>query len=283
MQPFGGQRRVPGLRREEAAYLSGVSVDYFTRFERGRLQGVSDDVVDAVASALRLDGDEREHLHNLIASTRGTSATPRARAARTARSKGVPAGVQAVVDALAVPAFVENARLDVVATNHLGRALYPFMSSSSNVGVGVGEPYNHARFLFLDDRARDFFRDYDRAARNVVAHLRAAAGRDPFEPGLVNLIGQLSTQSMLFRELWGGHEVVQFRSGSKRYHHPLVGDIDFTYETLVMPMHAGLTLMVYTVARSSRTDEAMKLLASWTAEPMESSETIGEVENTKLC
>jgi transcriptional regulator with XRE-family HTH domain len=154
IEPFAGKRRVPGLRREEVAFLAGVSIDYYTRFERGRVQGVSDDVLDAIARALRLDDVEQEHLRNL------------ARPGRTAKRLGramptlVPPGLQAVLDSITAPAFVQNGRLDLVATNHLGRALYPFTDPTD------GRRFNYARFAFLDPRARDFYRDHapDRVA-----------------------------------------------------------------------------------------------------------------------
>jgi transcriptional regulator with XRE-family HTH domain len=273
VQPFGGTRRVPGLRREEVAFLAGVSVDYYTRFERGRVKGVSDEVVDAVARALRLDDVERDHLHNLVHAARAGRRTSAARPARTSTPKKVPIGLQSVVDAITVPAFIQNARMDVLATNHLGRALYPFTDTGTAHGRGKGttrpRPYNHARFIFLDPRAGDFYRDYDLVARNNVAILRAAAGRDPHEPGLIELVGQLSTQSEQFRELWAAQNVVQYRTGLKRYHHPLVGDVEFSYETFDMPAYPGLLMLVYTVERGSRTEEAMRLLASWTADELD--------------
>lgn len=255
VEPFGGARRVHGLRREEVAFLAGVSIDYYTRLERGRVQNVSDEVLDAVARALRLDEVERDHLSNLARARRPT----RTRAGRSMPTR-VPAGLQAVVDSMSVPAFVQNGRMDFLAANRLGWALYPFADTAGD------RPFNASRFQFLDSRAPDFYRDFDLAVRNNVAMLRAAAGRDPHEPGLVQLVGELSTQSDLFRSLWAEQDVVQYRRGTKRYHHPAVGDVEFGYETFEMPAYPGLVMLVYTVEPASRTAETVQLLASLAAQ-----------------
>ncbi|WP_431837981.1 helix-turn-helix transcriptional regulator [Cellulomonas sp. Y8] len=255
VEPFGGARRVPGLRREEVAFLAGVSIDYYTRFERGRVQNVSDEVLDAIARALRLDDVEQDHLRNL-ARTKGPRAV---RAGRTMPTR-VPAGLQAVLDAMTVPAYVLNGRVDFLAANAIGWALYPFAGDGDRA-------FNASRFQFLDSRAPDFYRDYDLTVRNNVAILRASAGENPHDPGLVRLVGELSTQSELFRSLWAQQDVVQYSRGTKRYHHPAVGDVDFEYETFEMPAYPGLTMLVYVVEPASRTAEAMQLLASWAAAP----------------
>lgn len=256
VEPFGGARRVPGLRREEVAFLAGVSIDYYTRFERGRVQNVSDEVLDAVARALRLDEVEQDHLRNLARARRSNKTRP-----GRAMPTRVPAGLQAVLDSITAPAFVQNGRMDFLAANELGWALYPFADNTGD------RPFNVSRFQFLDPRAPDFYRDYDLAVRNNVAMLRASAGKNPHEPGLVRLVGELSTQSELFRSLWAEQDVVQYRRGTKRYHHPAVGDVDFEYETFEMPTYPGLVMLVYTVEPASRTAEAMQLLASWTSTP----------------
>src|SRR4051812_23826879 len=179
---FGGTRRVPGLRREEAAMLAGVSVDYYTKMERGNLRGVSDGVLEALARGLQLDETERVHLFDLA---RAAGPTPRPRT-RTAKQRVRPS-VQRIVDAMTdVPALVQNGRLDIFAANRLGFALY------SEMDLAPGRPANHARFVFLDPRAQRFFLDWDRVADDTVATLHAEAGRDPYDRDLTELVGELS-------------------------------------------------------------------------------------------
>jgi len=250
---YTGSRRVPGLRREEVAHLAGVSVDYYTRLERGKTTGASIEVLEAIARALQLNDTEREHLMHLVQATR--PARPGAR--KATRPKVRPA-IQIVLDSITTPATVQNERLDLLAANRLGRALY------AHVLEDPIQPGNFARFNFLDPRARDFHRDWDQATRNNVALLHAAAARDPHDQDLIQLIGQLSTQSELFRTLWGSHNVLKYRSGAKHYHHPIVGDLTFGFEALDIATDPGQHLTVLTIEPGSPTAEAIRLLDSWT-------------------
>ncbi|WP_030149119.1 helix-turn-helix domain-containing protein [Mycetocola saprophilus] len=260
---FGGVRRVPGLRREEVAFLAGVSVDYYARIERGHTSGVSPEVLDAIADALRLDEAEREHLFDLVQATRPVG--PGARSARRAiPTTRVSLNLQLVLDAIAVPAFVQNLRGDHVAANAIGRALYGDPSDEP------GAPFNYARFVFLNPRAPAFYRDLDRMKRNNVALLRQAVGRAPEDPGLQALVGELSTRSVEFADLWASHDVLRYRSGSKRYHHALVGDVEFGYESFEVTGASDLLMLVYTVEPDSPTAQAMQLLANWSV-PAENS------------
>lgn len=256
---FGGARRVPGLRREEVAHLAGVSTDYYAKLERGHTRGASREVLDAIARALQLDDTEREHLLNLVEVT----AAPHRRKPRPRTPVAVAAGTQAVLDALTVPAIVQNARLDFVAANKLGAAFYSLPEPSKG-----GELFNAAVFQFLDPRAEDFFVDFARAKRNVVALLHQAAGRNPFDEALIRLIGQLSTQSDEFRSLWASHDVIRYQRGMKRYRHPDVGDVEFGYESFDLTTEPGLTMLVYTIEPHSPTAERMALLASWAKTPV---------------
>ncbi len=259
---FGGNRRVAGLRREEVALLAGVSVEYYTRLERGNLRGVSERVLDALAGALQLDEAERAHLFDLA---RTANATARTR--RRPSPQRVRPGVQRVLDAMTeAPAWVRNGRSDMLAANRLGRALY------SPVFDSPVRPANTARFVFLDPRATDFYRDWERIAHEMVGVLRAEAGRDPYDRGLTELVGELSTRSEAFRTRWAAHEVRFHRTGSKRLHHPVVGDLDLTYEAIEFPSDPGLTLLVYTAEPGSPTEDALALLASWAATPDEHAE-----------
>lgn len=250
---FAGTRRVPGLRREEVAHLAGISVDYYTRLERGKMAGASEDVLEAVARALQLDEVEREHLFSLARSVRLGGAKRRGR--RTAST--VRPHLQHVLDAIQVPAFIENARLDIVAANELGWAVYPH---AREAGPG---PFNQPKFQMLDPRAKDFYLDWELATTNAVALLRAAVGHNPDDPGLITLVGELSTQSDRFRKLWAAHDVLRFRHGAKRYRHPVVGDVSFEYESFEVSGEPGLVMLVFGVEPSSPTAEAVRVLSEW--------------------
>ncbi|MEV6654153.1 helix-turn-helix transcriptional regulator [Streptomyces sp. NPDC051219] len=250
----GGTRRVPGLRRSEVAELAGVSVEYYTQLERGSLRGASESVLDAVARALRLNEDERAHLFDLARAANAGAAVRRRPAARRVR----PA-IQQILDGQLSPAWVGNGRSDIVAVNRLARALY------SPLFDDPVRPVNHARFRFLNPRAGDFYRDWDLAARDIVAVLRAEAGKNPYDQELTGLIGELCTRSEEFGRLWAAHDVRHHRSGIKRLHHPVVGDLDLSYEGLELPSDPGLVLFVYTAEPASSSQQALDLLASWAA------------------
>ncbi|BDZ41810.1 transcriptional regulator [Paraoerskovia sediminicola] len=261
---YGGNRRVPGLRREEVAMLAGVSVDYYTRLERGNLGGASEEVLEALAEALQLDEAERGHLFDL-ARTANASGAARSRAKRAPAATLRPA-VQRILDALVdVPAFVRNGRLDVLGANALGEALYsPVYDSPERV---ANKPVNTARFNFLDpSAAREFWGDKaERIARDSVAILRSEAGKNPYDKHLTALVGELSTRSEDFRRLWASHDVRFHRTGTKVFHHPGVGRIELDYEALVLPADPGLQLNVYTATPGSPSDDGLKLLAAWAA------------------
>jgi transcriptional regulator with XRE-family HTH domain len=253
-----GPRRVQGLRREEVALLAGVSVDYYTRLERGNLSGASETVLEAVARALRLADTERAHLFDLA---RASQAAPLRRRRRPGR---IRPSVQQMLDAMAgVPAFVRNGRLDLLAANPLGRALYSQHFESS------AQPPNTARFVFLDERSASFYLDWDRVAHDAVAILRAEAGRDPYDRELSDLVGELSTRSELFRTLWAAHNVHTHDTGTKRFHHPIVGELTVGFEAMELVADPGLTMFVYTAEPGSRSAQALDLLASWAATPDE--------------
>ncbi|ASU58228.1 helix-turn-helix transcriptional regulator [Nocardiopsis dassonvillei] len=251
---FGGNRRVPGLRREELAMLAGVSVDYYTRIERGNLKGVSESVLHALAEALRLDDAERAHLFDLARTAGEAPGRPRRRSAR----QRVRPGVQRILDAMTgAPAVVQNGRLDILAANRLGRALYAQVLDMS------GRPANYARFAFLDPRARDFYPDWERAANDTVAVLRTAVGRDPYDRALSNLVGELSTRSEDFRTRWAAHNVHQHRTGTKTMHHPVVGRLELGFEAMELTADPGLSLFAYSAEPGSSSAEGLDLLASW--------------------
>lgn len=252
---YGANRRVAGLRREEVAMLAGVSVDYYTRLERGNLRGVSDSVLDALARALQLDEAERAHLLDLA---RATSSGVRAR--RRPAAVRLRPSMQRVLDAIVgAPAWAHNDKLDFLGANRLGYALY------SEMFTDRVRPVNSARFMFLNPRSHRLYPDWDRVADNTVAILRGAAGRDPYDKGLSDLVGELSTRSDDFRMRWAAHDVRLHRTGVKRLHHPVVGDLELTYEGMELPADPGLTVFVYTAKPGSSSEDGLKLLASWAA------------------
>jgi transcriptional regulator with XRE-family HTH domain len=251
-------RRVPGLRREEVAILAGVSVDYYTRLERGDLSGVSEGVLEALARALQLDDAERVHLFDLARAAKPTSAPRRRRAPR----QRVRPSVQHLLDGITgAAALVHNARLDNLAANQLGYALY---SDQFAAARGPGR-VNSARYVFLEPSARDFYVDWDRAASDVVAVLRSAAGRDPYDRDLSDHVGELSTQSDEFRTRWAAHNVRFHDTGVKDYHHSVVGDLTLTYNRVELSADPGLMIMAYTAEPGSKSAEALRLLGSWAA------------------
>ena len=256
----GPNRRVPGLRRGEVAILAGVSVEYYAKLERGSIAGASASVLEAVARALQLDDAERAHLFDLARAADGipTSGRPRRRSSRASAARpSLQWAMAAITDGVA---FVRDQRQNLLAVNELGRAFY-----SPVIGDGGRVP-NLARFQFLDPAAREFYPDWDRFAEMCVGVMRAEAGRDPHDPAMQELVGELSTQSETFRRLWGAHDVRTHGAGTKRFHHPVVGDLTLAYEELAITAEPGQVLLVYTAEPGSPSAERLRLLASWAAD-----------------
>jgi transcriptional regulator with XRE-family HTH domain len=269
LTPHPGPRRVPGLRREEVAQLAGVSVDYYVRLERGRTQGVSETVLDAVARALQLDDTERAHLFDL-AQPKPTARTRRKRPLAPQRVHPV---LYRTLDALGVPAVIEGRRLDVLAANKLAHALYTDFETRPH------RERNFARYVFLDDAAFTLYTDWDQVAETCVARLRLYDGRHPDDPQLTELIGELSLHSDIFRRLWADHDVRAHTTGTKRLHHPLVGDLTLDYVVLAVEGDPEQSLVIYTPEPASPTAEALDILASWTTRPTTSHHTTGQTHN----
>lgn len=253
---YGGNRRVIGLRREEVAMLAGVSVDYYVRMERGSLGGASESVLDALATALHLEEAERDHLYSLARESSAGSSRRRKTPTPTVRPV-----IQQVLDAITdAPAWVRNGRHDILAMNELARALY------APVLADPRRPANTTRFVYLHpDEARELFVDYDQVVRDAAAMLRLEAGRNPHDKALIELVGELSTRSELFRQRWASQDVRYHRSGRKRLRHPVVGQLDLDFEAMELPSEPGLQLNIYTAAEGTPTSDALKLLASWAA------------------
>jgi transcriptional regulator with XRE-family HTH domain len=252
---FGGERRVPGLRREEVAQLAGVSTAYYTRLERGNLRGVSDSVLHSLARILHMNEAESQHLFDLARAASG--------GARTSRMKppsGLPQRAAQLIDAMPDVPTVALSRLgDLVGANALGRALFPDLFPEG------GEPLNHTRYLFLDDRSRTFYLDWERSAREVVSALRLLAGHDPADRALMALVGELATHSREFRTWWAGHTVKTHTAGTKRIHHPVVGDLTVAYETLALGSAPDVRIVTYLTDPGTPSADALDLLRSWVA------------------
>ncbi|WP_433158218.1 helix-turn-helix transcriptional regulator [Kribbella sp. CA-247076] len=250
----GDERRVPGLRREEVAQLAGVSTAYYTRMERGNLRGVSESVLRSLARALRLDDAETQHLFDLARASGGTG---------TARGKArprLPRRAAQLIDAMPDVPTVALGRLgDVVGSNALGRALFPHLFPDS------GEPVNHTRYLFLDNRSRDFYVDWEGGARHSVSVLRLLAGHDPSDRALMALVGELATHSPEFRTWWAGHTVKVHTTGTKAIRHPVVGDIVLDYETLTLGSNPDIRIVAYLADPGSPSADGLDLLRSWVA------------------
>ncbi|MDQ0604775.1 transcriptional regulator with XRE-family HTH domain [Streptomyces canus] len=253
---YGGNRRVPGLRREEVAMLAGVSVDYYVRLERGHLAGASEEVLDALSNALQLDEAERAHLYDLA------RAVARRPFRRTKRTRGpLPDSVLRVLDSMTdSPAFIRNGRLDILAINHLGRALYAPLFTDD-----APRPINVARFQFLDPHGRDFFPDWEQSVNTTVSLLRTEAGRAPGDSDLTGLIGELVTRSEEFRTAWAKHNVRLHHTGRKSFRHPAVGEITLDFDAMELPAQPGLTLTAYSAAPHTPAYDALQLLAAWAA------------------
>jgi transcriptional regulator with XRE-family HTH domain len=252
---YGQRRRVPGLRREEVAQLAGVSTDYYTRLEKGDLSGASESVLHAIAEALHMNEAEQAHLFDLAHAARSSTREPRRRP-----QPGVRPSLQRILDSMTTtPAFIRNGRLDVLAVNALGRALY------SPAFADPALRANLARFCFLHPQATAFYPDWADAANTTVAILRTEAGRDPYDRQLSDLVGELATRSDAFRTRWAAHDVRLHRTGVKHFRHPVVGDLDLDFDALESPGEPGLTLTAYTAEPGSPSEDKLALLASWSA------------------
>ena len=258
--PAGGNRRVPGLRRHEVATLAGVSVEYYTKLERGAIAGASASVLDALSRALMLNETERAHLFDLARAADGIPTSGRQRRPASALRQPRESLQWTLESMQGAVAFVRNQVQDLVAVNRLGRAFY-----SPVIGDGGRVP-NLARFQFLDPASRDFYPEWDRFAQMCVGSMRAEAGRDPQNRSIQDLVGELSTQSETFRTLWAAHDVRTHGAGTKRFNHPQVGELVLAYEELAITAEEGLAIVVYTAEPGSASAERLQLLASLAAD-----------------
>jgi len=258
--PSGSNRRVPGLRRSEVAALADVSIEYYAKLERGSIAGASSSVLDAVARALQLTEAERVHLFDLARAADGVPLSGRQRKRPSTRNNVTRPSLHWALESITGSiAFVRDQHHNLLATNELGRAFY-----APVIGDGGRTP-NLARFQFLDPAAHDFYPDWDRFARMCVAIMRAQAGHDPHDRGLQDLVGELSTRSETFRALWAAHDVRDHGAGTKRYNHPIVGELVLSYEELSIAAEPGKVLMINTAEPGSVSAERLQLLGAWAA------------------
>ncbi|MFD5114954.1 MULTISPECIES: helix-turn-helix transcriptional regulator [unclassified Streptomyces] len=249
----GRARRVPGLRRDEVARLAGVSTEYYTRLEQGRAGNPSPEVIEALARALQLDPAEREHLTDLLARPTAARRTPTG-------PQRVRPGLHLMLQTLDhVPAFVLGRRTDVLASNRLARAVL------TDFDALPAPRRNLARFYLLDPEARERVTDWAQLSAETVAMLRLEAGRYPHDRRLADLVGELTLKSPEFTTWWNDHRVLRRTHGTKRYRHPVAGDLVFSYESFQPPGDPDQTLCVYNVEPGSDSAQAMRLLDSWTA------------------
>lgn len=236
--------------------LAGMSTEYYVRLERGNATGVSESILDGIGRALQLDAAEYAHLCDLVRSANEGASARRRR--RHPQPQQIRPAVQQMIDAMThVPVVIQNGRLEVVATNQLGNALFAPMFDAPH------RPANFARYVFLDPGADSFYRDWHNSAEQLVTVLRGEAGRAPYDRALTDLIGELCTRSDAFRTLWAAHDVRNHDTGVKRIHHPVVGDIELNYEALEVISASGMQLVAFSAPPATPSSEALSLLASW--------------------
>lgn len=253
LRDYGDRRRVPGLRREELAQLAGVSVAYYTRLEQGLSLNASPQVLDALATALRLDDAERRHLHTLSGDTRQGRR-------RRLPAERVTAAVRQLVDAFGdSPVVVLGRRSDILMWNRAGHALFAGHLAADSPDRTATRP-NTARLVFLDAHTRDLYVDRPRKARDVVGKLRQAVGEYPNDPQLASLIGELTMHSPEFCALWAEHRVRAWDMAEYRMRHPAVGELEVLQHSLPVPRGQGIRVVVTTAAADSASQAALRLL-----------------------
>jgi transcriptional regulator with XRE-family HTH domain len=255
LQTYGERRRVPGLRREELAMLAGISAPYYARLEQGQSRNASREVLDAIATALRLDEPERAHLHELAREPKRGRAAPRPRPERTTPATG------ALLAALeGTPAIVMGRRSDVLAWNTQGHALFAGHLDRGSPAEPDCRP-NMAKLVFLDAHTRELYADWPAKAKAVVGNLRLTAGRYPEDPLLAGLVGELIIRSPEFATMWADHRILACGVADYEMHHPTVGTLTVTQQTLQSPQESGPAVVIATAAPGSPSATALALLA----------------------
>ena len=246
----GSRRRVPGLRREEVAQLASISTEYYTRIEQGRLHASGPVLID-LARVLRLDDDQRDYMLELAGKER---AKPRRRSTQQVRPQ-----LRRLLDHTDAPALITGRRMDVLAWNALAAALF------TDFAQIPAKDRNYVRIVFTDPAYRTLYDDWEGVARICVSFLHMEVARHPDDPKLAALVGELSVQDSQFRQWWADHDVAQRSSGTKRYHHPLVGDLTLDWDTFTCPTDPDQQIVFHSAEPGSRSDDGLRILASWAA------------------
>jgi transcriptional regulator with XRE-family HTH domain len=251
--PEGGtHRRVPGLRREEVAQLAAISTDYYTRLEQGRISA-SALVLAALARVLRLTDDQRTYMYALAGKTAATKSRRRA-------PQKVKPHMQRILDHITdTPAIVMTPIHDILAWNPLAAALMV------DFGEVPERERNFLRLIFTDPRMRALYPDWEGLARAVISYIHMEAARKTDDPRLAELIGELSIRDPQFRQWWAGHDVAFKRRGARTYNHPVVGEITLEWDTLTSDAEPDQQLIIYTAEPGSPSEQALRILASWSA------------------
>lgn len=246
---YSGERRVPGLRREEVAQLAGVSTTYYTRIERGDLSGVSVSVLNSLVRALNLDEAERIHLFDLARSSEGL------RSQNISKQVKISPNIAQLIDQMAdIPAIAFNDHFDVIASNKLGRSLFPDLFPEH------GRPLNQVRYLFLDPRATIFYTDWESTAKDAVSALRLIVGGKTNDAKLMKLIADVANGSEQFRAWWGGHTVRIHSSGKKHFNHPAIGEMTLSFEVLEIAAQSEIKLVTYLAEPGSSSADGLAML-----------------------
>lgn len=250
--PETGHRRVPGLRREEVAFLAGVSVDWYVRLEQGRQVTPSESVLAAIARILRLDDAEREYLVNLARPATGRNHYP-------AKRPLVRPGITRMICSFTnQPAFVLGPRMEVLTGNELAWALladFPAMAPSHR---------NLLRWIMTEPTTRALYVDWATIAAELVGVLQLEASANPDNEEIAVLVGSLSTLAPEFRRWWATPNPQGRTTGTKRFNHPIGGPLTIDWEAFTIPEASSQTLFVYTAADAD-SSATLSLLGSWRA------------------
>ena len=220
--PAAGRRRVQGLRREEAALVSGLSPEDYLRLEQGLEQNPTDDVLAALARALKLDDDAAATLRNLA---RPMPLVDRGSTSAKSAHARAPEALVGLIDTWPNQiAWIEGRLTEILAANPLARALSPLLEPGTNL----------MRSVFLDPAARDLYTRWDGMLIATVARLRTLIGPDIDDPALAQLVGELSVRSGEFRALWGAAELPTDGDTITRLTHPQVGALELQTERLAI-------------------------------------------------
>ncbi len=249
----GGLRRVAGLRREEVAALSAISTDYYARLEQGRMPA-SPSVLASLGRVLRLDDDQRAYMHELAAKTDPKFPRPHKR-------QRIQPQLQRMLDDMAsTPAFAIGPRTEIVAWNAMGAALI------TDFGTIPENQRYYIRMLITDPSMRTFYADWEQVTRLAIAQMRMHNANNPGDESLAELVSELSIRDPQFRQWWAAHDVTVRDTGTKHLRHPVVGDLNLDWNAVTWAANPELQIIVWTAEPHTASHDALRLLASFTAD-----------------